>query len=265
MYFLEVSISGCKMFSYLVYQGRRIQVFNIYITRKCSSDGTSTNNVWPFVLGGSLLLSSQHTFLRHINGLRHVGHTETLGVIRNLERGIKVDSIKKHNFIYFIAIAIILIELDVGILIPSLGIGRTSIDAISSRFDNGTNIWRLKRIVSEINLNNKRLVFYESYNGNIMVSILKKKWNGMWKVVDTSGEMISNSRNNVVSTMGGNFDRVWVSCGIIYNDKVERVRLNGKDTNILDEGFIRIWYSIEEEPVNKYEVEALDYNGERLN
>jgi hypothetical protein len=180
---------------------------------------------------------------------------------------IKVDYLKKHKFKYISVIVILLLAIDSGILIPKLGIGRTPIDAISARFDNENKVWRISRIVSEINLDNKRLVFYENYNGNIMVCLLKRKFNGMWKVVGASGEIASNSSGLTVSTATANFVDEWVGCGVVYNDKVERVNFNGKECTIVDEGFMRIWYLIDEEAVKKHEikVEVLDSNGEQIN
>jgi hypothetical protein len=181
-----------------------------------------------------------------------------------------MNKTNKPNKKYFaILLALILFILfDTGVLISKTGIGINSAKAINSRFKNEISVWRLKRVISEVNLdNNKRLVFYENANGNVMFSILKKKWNGMWKTIDTSGELAFRSENvkvQPVSFFSGNLSGTWINCGVIYNDEASTVKFNGKDANILDMGYIRLWYSLASRD-NSLKIDLYNSKGEKLN
>ena len=136
--------------------------------------------------------------------------------------------------------------------------------AIASKYKNETNVWRLKEIIGDINIDKERkLVFYENFDNETMVSYLKKNWIGMWKVIETNGEIPKKDKYKNASLFGGKFNDIYIYGGCIYKNEVCKVNLCGNEAKVVHEGQRKFWYIANNEDVvkNDIELELFNSNG----
>lgn len=155
----------------------------------------------------------------------------------------------KSAYIFFACLSIWIILWTQGYGIFDFpGLAKTPEKAICTRFKDESNVWRLKKVIADIDIDDKRkLVFYENENSAIMVSYLHKIWNGMWKVTDTSGEVAMECKTKNISALHSNYNELWIYGGVIYNDAVYKIKNNDKEVKIVNTDNLRLWYLIDNE------------------
>jgi hypothetical protein len=117
------------------------------------------------------------------------------------------------------------------------------------------------------------LVFTLDQNRNsIYSSIIKKKWNGNWKVVSMSGNAPTErhpTESNPYYWVGIGNDDITGYWGVIYDSKVKKIILSdkGERANILDLPNIpRIWYKVYQpnKQSRNIDIKAIDSSGNEV-
>jgi hypothetical protein len=171
----------------------------------------------------------------------------------------------KITYIFFASLSIWIILWTQGYGIFGFpGVAKTPEKAIYTRFKDESDIWRLKKVIADIDIDdNRKLIFYENENNAVMVSYLHKIWNGMWKVTDTSGEVAMECRTKNISALHSNYNELWIYGGIIYNDAVYKIKNNDTEARIVNADNLRLWYLIDNKQFDGcYDIELYNSYGD---
>lgn len=162
--------------------------------------------------------------------------------------------------------------------IPIYEHGKTINDAINFYYNNNMSDIQLKEVIDKVEIEeNKFLILYKDNYNILNISLVKKRWNSRWKVVDKNRGLAFDYKLTPTWKYSKNKPKthwMWsglknedsvlpVFYGIIYSDKVAEITVYNKKANIIHKDNYNIWYKIEE-LYNSYDVKAYDNNGKLI-
>lgn len=109
------------------------------------------------------------------------------------------------------------------------------------------------------------IIIFKNNNENLCNVLLEKSFFG-YEVLDFNGEM---STNNTTIPVGMHFgwykrEKGWVGFGVIYNDEVEEIYIDGTKSTIIEVNHMRIWYLHGERELNELNTRILDIEGNEI-
>lgn len=123
-------------------------------------------------------------------------------------------------------------------------------------------------ILEKVLIEHGYLVFYEYDCMGVNSAIIKKTWNGKWKVTDISGSAptISDSRQTMPFYWTGAEDKdVIFYWGLIYDNEITNVKVDNEEATIIKVNpDIILWYFQHDSSSRPMEINAYDVNGKLI-
>lgn len=165
-------------------------------------------------------------------------------------------SFSKRELLIGGAAAVLLVALAVWFVIFAVGAGRTAAQTVQNSAPEG---YTLQEPIVQVGLpgsETRSVLFYVSNNG-LACALLEHKASG-YKLLDTFGHIglagTGEGEWNLTSLSGGN--REMFLFGILYDEGLSTVEVNGSPAVVVNSGDYRLWYYIAEgsESINRNSV-----------
>lgn len=119
-------------------------------------------------------------------------------------------------------------------------------DYLVNEYRNSESVIKPVKLIDQVDLDDRQcLVFYVNGNGNIACAIIKQGF-FTYRVLRVSAEVALASNNQTADAHFSSYNKgkAWIDWGVVRNELIDRVFVNGKEATIIEQNSLRIFYLV---------------------
>lgn len=168
---------------------------------------------------------------------------------------------KKKYIVYFLVIIIVMF---IGNFVYRFNMA--PIEVVNKDINESNGVFTINKVLYEsFEADDKYIIIYKNPHGNICNVLLEKNWKG-YNIVDFNGEMECENSSIPVGMLFGWYrkEEGWVGSGVVYSDEVDKIIIDGEESNIIEADNLRLWYLIGERELDDLNTKLLRGDGSAI-
>lgn len=126
---------------------------------------------------------------------------------------------------------------------------------------------RIVKVIEEVEVNdNEILLLFINDNGNVAFGLVENTKLG-YKLIHTSGEVEPIYKASPPADLRFSFynkEEGWVGYGIVHNEDIAKIMVDGQEANIIEREYFRMWYLTGKGYLDDDNVLLLDKSGKEI-